>query len=98
MFYDDNESITNSIDNTKTLQNDQINKDNFGRKYNNDENKNNGRPEVVINQYLENQRVYPRKRIAPGANSYPELLGNSQTNSRSIKIFNDSISKCKQIK
>ena len=55
-LYDDNESITNSIDNTKTLQNDQINKENFGRKYNNAENKNTARPEVAINQYLEKSK------------------------------------------
>ena len=56
LLYDDNESITNSIDNTKTLQNDQINKENFGRKYNNAENKNTARPEVAINQYLEKSK------------------------------------------
>ena len=55
LFYEDenndgNESMTNNIDSTKTLQNDQINKENFARKYNNnDENKNTGRLEVVIN-------------------------------------------------
>ena len=54
MFYEDenndgNESMTNNIDSTKTQQNDQINKENFARKYNNnDENKNTGRLEVVI--------------------------------------------------
>ena len=63
---DDNESKTNNTDSTKTLPNDQINKENFARKYNNnDKNKNTGRPEVVINQYPENQTVYPRKRIVP---------------------------------
>ena len=57
MFYedknnDDDESVTNNIDSTKTLQNDQKNKEHFARKYNNnDKNKNTGRPEVVINQY-----------------------------------------------
>ena len=56
LFYDDNESITNSIDNTKALQNDQINKENFGRKYDNAENKNTARPEVAINQYLEKSK------------------------------------------
>ena len=40
LFYEDNnndynESVTNNIDGTKTLQNDQINKENFARKYNN---------------------------------------------------------------
>ena len=40
LFYEDenndgNESMTNNIDSTKTLQNDQINKENFARKYNN---------------------------------------------------------------
>ena len=96
---DDNESVTNNIDSTKTLQNDQINKENFARKYNNnDKNKNTGRPEVVINQYPENQTVYPRKRIVPGTNSYSETLANSQTNSRNIKIFSDSIPKGIQIK
>ena len=55
LFYEDenndgNESMTNNIDSTKTQQNDQINKENFARKYNNnDENKNTGRLEVVIN-------------------------------------------------
>ena len=55
LFYEDenndgNESMTNNIDSTKILQNDQINKENFARKYNNnDENKNTGRLEVVIN-------------------------------------------------
>ena len=57
MFYedknnDDDESVTNNIDSTKTLQNDQKTKEHFARKYNNnDKNKNTGRPEVVINQY-----------------------------------------------
>ena len=89
---DDNESVTNNTD--KTLLNDQINKENFVRKYNNnDNNKNTGRPEIVINQYPENQTVYPRKRIVPGTNSYSETLGNSQTNSHNIKIFRDSIPK-----
>ena len=38
---DDNESITNNIDSTKTLLNDQINKENFAKNYNNnDKNKN----------------------------------------------------------
>ena len=38
-----------------------MNKENFAGKYNNnDKNKNTGRPEVVINQYLENETVYPR--------------------------------------
>ena len=59
LFYEDNnndnESITNNTDSTKTLLNDQINKENFAKKYNNnDKNKNTGRPEVVINQYPEN--------------------------------------------
>ena len=63
---DDNESTKTDTDSTKTLPNDQINKENFARKYNNnDKNKNTGRPEVVINQYPENQTVYPRKRIVP---------------------------------
>ena len=50
LFYEDinndeNESVTNNIDSTKTLQNDQINKENFARKYNNnDKNKNTGIP------------------------------------------------------
>ena len=89
---DDNESVTNNIDSTKTLLNNEISKENFARKYNNnDKNKNTGRPEVVINQYPENKTVYPRKRIVPGTNSYSETLGNSQTNSHNIKIFSDSI-------
>ena len=47
---DDNESITNNTDSTKTLLNNQINKEDFAKKYNNnDKNKNTGRPEVVIN-------------------------------------------------
>ena len=96
---DDNESITNNTDSTKTLLNDQINKENFAKKYNNhDKKKNTGRPEVVINQYPENQTVYPRKRIVPGTNSYSESFGNSQTNSRNIKIFSDSIPKGIRIK
>ena len=96
---DDNESITNNTDSTKTHLNDQINKENFSKKCNNnDKNKSTGRPEVVINQYLENQTVYPRKRAVPGTNSYCESLGNSQTNSRNIKIFSDSIPKGIQIK
>ena len=34
---DDNENVTNNIDSTKTLENDQINKENIARKYiNND--------------------------------------------------------------
>ena len=91
---DDNESITNNTDSTKTLLNDQINKENFTKRYNdNNKNKNTGRPEVVINQYPENQTFYPRKRIVPGTNSYSESLGNSQTNSCNIKIFSDSIPK-----
>ena len=74
-------------------------KENFAKNYNNnDKNKNTGRPEVVINQYPENQTVYPRKRIIPGTNSYSESLGNSQTNSRNIKIFSDSIPKGIRIK
>ena len=98
MFYednynDDNESVTNNTDSAKTLQNHKINKENFARKYNkNDKNKNTGRPELVINQYLENQPVYLRKRIVTG-NSYCKTLFNSQTNSHNIKIFIDSISK-----
>ena len=97
---DDNESITNNnTDSTKTLLNDPINKENFAEIYNNnDKNKNNGRPEVVINQSPENQTVYPRKRIVLGRNSYSESLGNSQTNSRNIKIFSDSIPKGIRIK
>ena len=104
MFYedgnnDDNESITNNTDSTKTLLDDQTNKENFAENYNkNDKNKNTGRREVVINQYPENQTVYPRKRIVPGTNSYSESLGNSQTNSRNIKIFSDSIPKGIRIK
>ena len=92
LFYEDNnnndnESVRNNIDSTKTLQNDQINKETFARKYNNnDKNKSTGRPEVVINQYPENQTVYPRKRIF-----YSEPLAKSQTNSSNIKIFNDSL-------
>ena len=39
---------------------------------NNDKNENAGRPEAVINQYPENQTVYPRKRIVLGTNSYRE--------------------------
>ena len=76
LFYEDNnndenESITNNTDSIKTLLNDQINKENFGKNYsNNDKNKKTDRPEVVINQYPENQTVYPRKRIVPGTNSY----------------------------
>ena len=98
LFYEDNnydnESVTNNIDSTKTLQNGQMNKENFVRKYNNnDTNKNTGRPEVVINQYPENQTVYPRKRIVPGKNSYSEILFNSKTNSHNIQIFSDSIPK-----
>ena len=65
---------------------------------NNDKNKNTGRPEVVINQYPENQTVYPRKRIVPETNSYNETLANSQTNSHNIKIFSDSIPKGIRIK
>ena len=97
---DDNESITNNdTDSIKTLLNDQINKENFAKNYtNNDKHKNAGRPEVVINQYPENQTVYPRKPIVPGANSYSESLGNSQTNSRNIRIFSDSIPKGIRIK
>ena len=96
---DDNESITNNTDSAKTLPNDQMNKENFARKYNNnDKNKNTGRPEVVINQHPENQTVYTRKRIVPGTNSYSESLGNSQTNRRNIKIFSDSIPKGMPIK
>ena len=96
---DDNESITNNTDSTKTLLNNQTNKENFAKNYNNnDKNKNTGRPEVVINQYPENQTVYPRKRIVPGTNSYSESLGNSQTNSRNIKIFSDSIPRGIRIK
>ena len=97
---DDNESVTNDTDSTdKTLLNDQINKENFVRKYNNnDNNKNTGRREVVINQYPENQTVYPRKCIVPGTNSYSETLGNSQTNSHNMKIFRDSILKGIRIK
>ena len=106
LFYDDNNnddniSVTNSIGSSKTLQNndnDQINKEYYARKYNNDKNKNTGRPEVVINQYPENQTVYPRKRIVPGTNSYNETLANSQTNSHNIKIFSDSIPKGIRIK
>ena len=98
LFYEDNnydnESVTNNIDSTKTLQNGQMNKENFVRKYNNnDTNKNTGRPEVVINQYPENQTVYPRKRIVPGKNSYSETLFNSKTNNHNIQIFSDSIPK-----
>ena len=98
LFYednnDDNESVTNNTDSTKTLQNGQMNKENFVRKYNNnDTNKNTGRPEVVVNQYPENQTVYPRKRIVPGKNSYSETLFNSKTNSHNIQIFSDGIPK-----
>ena len=98
LFYEDNnydnESVTNNIDSTKTLQNGQMNKGNFVRKYNNnDTNKNTGRPEVVVNQYPENQTVYPRKRIVPGKNSYSETLFNSKTNSHNIQIFSDGIPK-----
>ena len=98
LFYEDNnydnESVTNNIDSTKTLQNGQMNKENFVRKYNNnDTNKNTGRPEVVVNQYPENQTVYPRKRIVPGKNSYSETLFNSKTNSHNIQIFSDGIPK-----
>ena len=96
---DDNESITNNTDRTKTLLNDQINKENFAKKYNNnDKNKSTCRPEVVINQYLENQTVYPFKRIVPGTNYYSESLGNFQTKSGNIKIFSDSIPKGIRIK
>ena len=98
LFYEDNnydnESVTNNIDSTKTLQNGQMNKENFVRQYNNnDTNKNTGRPEVVVNQYPENQTVYPRKRIVPGKNSYSETLFNSKTNSHNIQIFSDGIPK-----
>ena len=98
LFYednnDDNESVTNNTDSTKTLQNGQMNKENFVRKYNNnDTNKNTGRPEVVVNQYPENQTVYPRKRIVPGKNPYSETLVNSKTNNHNIQIFSDSIPK-----
>ena len=98
LFYEDNnydnESVTNNIDSTKTLQNGQMNKENFVRKYNNnDTNKNTGRPEVVVNQYPENQTVYPRKRIVPGKNSYSETLFNSKTNSHNIQIFSSGIPK-----
>ena len=96
---DDNESVTNNTDSIKTLLNDQTNKENFARKYNNnDKNKNTGRPEVVINQYPENQTVYPRKHIVPGTNSYCETWGNSQANSGNIKIFSDDIPKGIRIK
>ena len=68
----DNESVTINIDSTKTLQtnnNDQINKEYFARKYNNnDKNKNTGRPDP------ENQTVYSRKRIVLGTNSFTETL------------------------
>ena len=51
LFYkdinEDNERVTNNTDSTKTLLNDQMNKKEFGRKYNN--NDNTGRPGVVIN-------------------------------------------------
>ena len=59
----------------KTLQNndsDQTSKEYYARKYNNDKNENIGTPEVVINQYPENQTIYPRKRIVPGTNSNNE--------------------------
>ena len=104
LFYEDNnndysESVTNNIDGTTTLQNDQLNKENFSRKYNNDDkNKNTGRPEVVINKIPKNLMVYPRKRIVPGTNSYSEILANSQTNSHNIKIFSDGIPKGIRIK
>ena len=106
LFYDDNNnddniSVTNSIGGSKTLQNndnDQINKEYYARKYNNDKSKNTGRPEVVINQYLENQTVDPRKRIVPRTNSYNETLPNSQTNSHNIKTFSDRIPKGIRIK
>ena len=93
LFYEDynndnNEGVTNNINSTKTPQNDQINKENFARKYNNnDKNKNAGTLEVVINQYSEKQTAYPRKSIVPGTNSYSNTLANSQTNSHNIKIF-----------
>ena len=93
---DDNESVTNNIDRTKTLQNnnnDQINKDYYARKYDNDKNKNTGKLEVVINQYPENQTVYPSKHIVLGTNSCSETLATSQTNCHNIKIFSDSIPK-----
>ena len=44
---DDNESITNNTDSTKTLLNDQINKENFAKNYNNSD-KDNNRLEVVL--------------------------------------------------
>ena len=49
---DDNESITkHNTNSTKTLLNDQINKENFPKNYNNnDKNKSTGRPEVVISK------------------------------------------------
>ena len=85
---DDNESITNNNDSTKTLLNDQISKEKLEKNYNNnDKNKNTSRPEVVINQYPENQTVYPRKRIVPETNFYSESLGNSQTNSLQHQNF-----------
>ena len=36
---DDNESMTNNTDSTKTLLNDQINKENFAKNYNNNDKK-----------------------------------------------------------
>ena len=65
---------------------------------NNDKSKNTGRPEVVVNQYSENKTVYPCKRIVSETNSYSNTLSNSQTNSRNIKFFSDSIPKGIRIK
>ena len=91
---DDNESVTNNIDSTKPLQNDQINIENFARKYNNnDKNKNTGIPEVAFNQYPAYRTVYPHKRIVRGTNFYSEPLANSQTNSRNIEIFSEAVQK-----
>ena len=83
----------------RITQRPQINKEDFARMYkNNDKSKNTGRPEVVVNQYSENKTVYPCKRIVFETNSYSNTLSNSQTNSRNIKFFSDSIPKGIRIK
>lgn len=61
-------------------QNDQINKENLPRIYNyNDKNKNIGTPEISINQYPENQTIYPCKCFVPGTNRLQMLMNYYQT-------------------
>ena len=52
---------------------------------------------VVINQYLENQTVFPHKRFVPGTNSYSETFANFQITSCNIKVFSDSIPKANEL-